>query len=454
MRRIGFVLLLVVWLGGSAKIGRAEDWPQWGGAHRDGVWRESGILDRFPEGGPKVLWRLPIGTGYSGPAVANGKVFVMDRERAKDAEGKPLRATRDGVPGNERVLCLDAATGKSIWTHAYDCPYRVSYASGPRTTPLVHQNRVYALGTMGDLLCIDQETGKVVWSKKLLKEYGLGSPPVWGFAAHPLIEGDLLYTLVGAPNAAVVALNKDTGAEVWRALQTQEVGYSPPMIYEAGGTRQLIIWLSESINSLDPATGKVHWTLPYPTRGDVQRPAVNIIQVQRLDDLLFISTFYHGPMVLKLAADKPAAEVLWQGKSDNPLKPDGLHSLMAAPIMKDGHIYGACANGELRCIDLKSRKQLWETYDATGGKKADCGTAFLIPNGNRYFIYNDSGELILADLSPQGYKELGKARVLEPNHTARGRIVVWSHPAFANRCFFARNDKEIICVSLAADTTS
>src|SRR5262249_52379506 len=155
---------------------------------------------------------------------------------------------------------------------------------------------------------------------------------------------------------------------------------------EAGGKRQLIIWLSESLNSLDPATGNVYWTQAYPPRGEPQRPAVNIITVRRLNDLLFISTYYHGPMMLKLAADRPAAEVIWKGKSDNPEKPDGLHSLMATPVLKDGHVYGVCANGELRCLKADTGEQLWETYAATGGKKTDCGTAFLVPQGDRFVI--------------------------------------------------------------------
>jgi outer membrane protein assembly factor BamB len=167
--------------------------------------------------------------------------------------------------------------------------------------------------------------------------------------------------------------------------------------------------------------------------------------------MLFVSTYYHGPMMLKLDADKPAASVLWRGKSDNPEKPDGLHALMTTPVFKDGKLYGVCANGELRCLEAKTGKQLWQTYDATGGKKTDCGTAFLIPQGDRFVLFNDLGELILAELSAKGYKQIDRARILEPVQEARGRTVVWSHPAFAHRCVFARNDKEMVCVSLAAE---
>ena len=434
----------------TASIARADDWPQWLGTQRDGVWRETGLVEKFPKGGPRVLWRKPLAEGYSGPAVVGDRVYVMDRERERDEEGKPKRPTRDGIAGNERVLCLSATDGKLLWKHVYDCPYTISYPVGPRTTPLVRDGRVYTLGAMGDLLCLDANEGRVIWSKKLMREYKLDAPPVWGFAAHPLLDGSLLYCLVGGEKSAVVAFNKDNGEEVWKALTTQEIGYSPPMIYEAGGQRQLIIWLSESIQSLDPATGRVYWKQAYPTDGTPRRPAVNIITVRRLDDRLFLSTFYHGPMMLKLDRDKPAASVLWKGKSNNPARPDGVHILMAPPVLKDGHIYGVCAAGQLRCLKADTGEQVWETFAATGGKKGDCATAFLVPQGDRYVIFNDQGDLILARLSPRGYEEIGRAHILEPVQFAYGREVVWSHPAFARRCVFARNDKEIVCVSLAA----
>jgi outer membrane protein assembly factor BamB len=435
----------------TAAHARANDWPQWLGSERGGVWRETGLVEKFPKGGPRVLWRKPLAEGYSGPAVVGDRVYVMDRERERDTEGKPKRPTRDGIAGNERVLCLNATDGTVIWKHVYDCPYTISYPAGPRTTPLVQDGRVYTLGAMGDLLCLDADKGKVIWSKNLMKEYKLDAPPVWGWAAHPLLDGDLLYCLVGGENSAVVAFNKDTGAEVWKALTTQEVGYSPPMIYEAGGKRQLIIWLSEAIHALDPATGRVYWKQAYPTDRPPQRPAVNIITVRRLDDLLFLSTYYHGPLMLKLDRDKPGASVLWKGKSNNPARPDGLHMLMAPPVLKDGHIYGVCAAGQLRCLKAQTGEQVWETFAATGGKKGDCATAFLVPQGGRYIIFNDQGDLILARLSPKGYDEIDRAHILEPVQAARGREVVWSHPAFARRCVFARNDKEMVCVSLAAE---
>jgi outer membrane protein assembly factor BamB len=419
------------------------------GPRRDGVWREKGLVAKFPPGGPRVVWRVPIAAGYSGPAVAGGRVYVMDRERPTGPDGKPARPTRQGIPGKERVLCLDAADGKQVWKHEYDCPYKVSYPSGPRTTPLVAGGRVYTLGAMGNLLCLDADTGKVRWSRDLLKDYGLDAPPVWGFAAHPLLDGDLLFCVVGGPGSAVVAFHKDTGKEVWKALTSEEVGYSPPVLCQAGGRRQLLVWLSESVNGLDPATGKLYWTQPFPVDRAPQRPAVNIATVRCTGDRLFLTTFYHGSLMLRLAADRPAAEVLWKGNSHNVARPDGLHGLMTTPVLQDGCVFGVSAMGELTCLDADSGKVLWQTYAATGREKSDCGTAFLVPNGDRFVLFNDQGDLILARLTRKGYEEIDRAHVLEPDHEARGRKVVWSHPAFARRCVFARNQKEIVCLSLA-----
>ncbi|MGD9722519.1 MAG: PQQ-binding-like beta-propeller repeat protein [Pirellulales bacterium] len=445
------------WLLVGSLPASADDWPQWLGAARDGVWRESGLIDKFPAGGPKVLWRTQLGVGYAGPAVVGDAVYVMDLERAVDAEGKPRRATRQGLPGSERVLCYRASSGEPLWKHAYDCPYTISYPGGPRTTPLVEQGRVYSLGAMGDLLCLDAADGKVHWSKKLTEAYST-EPPVWGYASHLLVDGDLLYTLAGGAGSAIVALDKHTGNEVWRALSTEEVGYSPPMIYQLAGRRQLIVWLSEAIYGLDPASGKQIWKLDYPLGVPVQRPAVNIITVKQAGDALFVSTFYHGPMMITFQGDTPS--VAWKGKSNNPVKPDGAHCLMASPVFADGLGYACGSNGEFLCFESATGAQKWQTFEPTLGKRTDCGTVFCVPhasgaetpNGTLHTtMFNDQGELILAQLSKEGYQQIDRARILEPVGFARGRDIVWSHPAFARKCVFARNDKELVCVSLAVD---
>jgi hypothetical protein len=259
--RHGALVLALLALPAAA---RGDDWPQWLGPHRDSVWRESGILEKFPPGGPKVLWRAPVAGGYTGPAVADGRVYVMDRvvpPGVKDpTEGFVRR--KEPIPGTERVLCFSAADGKLLWKHEYDCPYYLGYPLGPRCTPLVAGGKVYTLGAEGHLFCLDAASGKVQWSHDLVKEYQ-AKAPIWGYAAHPLLDGQKLICMVGGEGSTAVAFDKDTGKELWRALSTKELGYCPPTIVDVGGKRQLIIWHGEAANGLDPETGKVYWTEPF-----------------------------------------------------------------------------------------------------------------------------------------------------------------------------------------------
>jgi outer membrane protein assembly factor BamB len=440
--------LVCVWLL-SVPRAAAESWPQWFGAHRDGIWRETGLIERFSKGGAKIVWRSPIGTGYSGPAVEADRVYVMDRQRALGPNGQPLRATRKGIPGTERILCLSATDGRIVWKYEYDCPYTISYPSGPRTTPLVHERCVYCLGAMGDLICLDAVDGKVRWSKKLVDEYKQ-EVPVWGYAGHPLIDGDLLYCLVGGKGSAVVAFNKKTGHEVWKALTSAEIGYSPPMIYELAGKRQLIVWLSDAIYGLDPTSGNQIWKQDYPEGTRLQSSAINIITVKKTDDMLFLSTFYNGPMMIKFDANSRAT-VAWKGKSSNPGRPDGAHCLIGTPVFKDGYGYAIGNRGEMRCFKAKTGEQLWQSMAPLGGRRVDFGTVFIVPQGDRDVLLSDQGDLIFAELSPKGYQEIDRAHILDPAGQAFGRDIVWSHPAFANRCVFARNDREMVCVSLAKE---
>jgi outer membrane protein assembly factor BamB len=444
----------IVVMGLVTSMAAAADWPHWLGPKGDSVWPETGILDKFPKDGPRTLWRVPIGGGYSGPAVVGDKVFVMDRQLPADSKTPKPNSLGDpniGLgEGKERVLCLSAKDGKTLWKHEYDCKYaKIAYPSGPRTTPAVDDGRVYTLGSMGDLYCLEIERGKIVWNVNLPDAYKT-KWPVWGYAAHPLVVRDKLITLVGGPESAVVALDNKTGKEVWKALTTEEIGYSPPILIKAGGREQLIVWISESLNSLDPDTGKVFWSIPYPEDGKPQRPSVNIMAPRQSGDLLFVANFYHGPLVVKLADDKPEATVVYRGKSKNPVKPDGVNPVMNTPVVNDGYLYGITGMGELRCVDLKDGVTKWETLDAVGGKRDQFMTAFLVENQGRYFIFNELGELLIAKLSPEGFEKIDSAAIIKATMPARGpRDVVWCHPAFANRCLFVRNDEEMICVSLA-----
>ncbi len=429
----------------------ADDWPQWLGPRRDGVWRETGLIETFPAGGPRVLWRTPIGAGYSGPAVVGDRVYITDRKLDRGARNPDNPFRRGSIPGSERVLCLNAADGAEIWKHEYPCAYTVSYPSGPRATPTVDRGRVYTLGAEGHLFCLDAGTGEVIWEKQLTRAYDIETP-VWGFAAHPVIDGDRLICLAGGDGTTVVALDVKTGNERWRALSSREPGYCPPVIHEAGGVRQLFVWHPEALESLDPATGKVYWSQPFEVRSGLTIPTPRV-----LGDALFVTSFYNGPMMLRLDEKKPAATLRWKGDSQSEKKTDKLHAIMCTPFLEDGHIYGVCSYGQLRCLKIETGERVWETLAPTGAdpenwRRNRWANAFLVKigdEGDRYVLASELGELILAELTPDGYTEIDRAKLLEPTNFAMGRRVVWSHPAFASRRVFMRNDEEIICVSMA-----
>lgn len=452
-------LLVVAMVGLTA---RADDWPQWLGPKRDGVWREAGIVDKFPAGGPKVLWRQPIGAGYSSPTVAGGKLYVTDF--VSDAGGKlPESGFAKGrFVGNERVVCRDVATGKEEWAANHPVAYTIGYPGGPRCSPTVDGNRVYTLGAMGDLRCYESATGKLHWSKNFVKDYEAATP-VWGFAAHPLVDGNKLICLVGGSNdRLVVAFDKTTGKELWASESCQgDFGYCPPMIYEFGGKRQLIIWHARAVLGLDPDSGKRLWRVDFSVNYALTAPTPRKVG----DDGLFITSFYNGSLFLKVGADK--ADVVWKSKAkgEKPHQTTDLSSIMPTPVIEGEHVYGVCSYGQLRCVEVKTGKRIWETMKATRGKLTPANVAaepepaeserwsnaFLTPHEGRYFLFNEQGDLIIAKLTPKGYEEFDRAHLIDPTNTmaGRNRKVVWVHPTYANQCVFVRNDVEMICVSLA-----
>lgn len=437
---IGLLLLLAA----LPLLARADDWPQWLGPRRDAVWRETGIVDQFPAGGPKIRWRTPVNPGFSGPVVASGRVFLTDRKLdpgAKVNADDPF--DRSIVHGTERVLCLDEASGRILWHHEYPAPYSVSYNSGPRASPVVQNGRLYTLGTEGHLFCFDSQRGSVIWSRSFKKDFG-AKTPLWGFAAHPLLDGDRLICLVGGKGSVVVAFHKDTGKELWRALSARDPGYCPPVIIEAAGRRQLIIWHPEALAALDPETGRTLWSVPQSIRQNV-----SITMPRQLDDLLYVTSFYNGSLMLRLDSAKPDATVLWRTKKVSEKDTQHLNALMTTPLLEGGHIYGVCNHGQLRCLDARTGERVWENLAlVTRGELLECANAHLVKNGDRVFLAAENGDLIIARLSPHGPKEISRWPMLKPTLSYQGRDVTWAHPAFANGCIYARNDQEIICADL------
>jgi outer membrane protein assembly factor BamB len=423
----------------------AQDWPEWRGQGRLGVWTETGIVEKFPAGGPPVKWRTPINSGYAGPAVSNGRVFVTDSRRIKANQAI------------ERAVAIDENSGQILWTKEWQADYsgmQLVYAIGPRATPTVDGDRVYVLGASGSLLALDVKSGAVLWQKDYLADFN-ASVPSWGIAGAPLVDGDRLICLVGGePNGKMIALNKLTGAEIWRSLSSDtEPGYNQPIIIEAGGTRQLILFHPDGFSSLDPNTGKVYWEVEHR----VQMGIVVATPVQS-GSYLFFTSQYGGARMLRVSADRPGATVLWSGPGEQDPgmthdTPNTLNSVISTPVIQDDYVYGLDNDGQLRCLEAATGKELWKT-DALLKEHAMYGTAFFVRNGDRFFINNDRGELVIARLSPKGFEEIDRTKLIEPTnpYVRRRQLpnVMWSHAAYANKHIIVRNDQEIVRFSLAS----
>jgi outer membrane protein assembly factor BamB len=372
-------------------------------------------------------------------------VFVTDSRRTK------------GNQAIERAIALDEQTGAVLWIREWATDYsglQLVYAIGPRATPTVDGDRVYVVGAMGNLLTLDVANGEIVWQKDYVQDFN-ASIPSWGIAGAPLVDGDRLIALVGGePDAKLVAFDKRSGKEVWRALSSDtEPGYNQPIIIDAGGVRQLILFHPQGFSSLNPATGVVYWEIEHR----VQMGIVVATPV-RSGRYLFFTSQYGGARMLELDDSRPAAKLLWSGPGEQDPgmshdTPNTLNSVISTPIIHGDHVYGLDNDGQLRCLEAATGKLVWKT-DALLKEHAMYGTAFFVRNGERYFINNDRGELVMAKVSPTGFEEIDRAKLVEPTnpYVRRRQIpnVLWSHAAYANRHIVIRNDKEIARFSLAA----
>ena len=317
--------------------------------------------------------------------------------------------------------------------------------AGPRASVSIDDGRAYALGTMGHLHCLDAATGKLLWKKCPGADYDV-RVPIWGIAAAPLVDGDLVIVQLGADRACLVALDKKTGAERWRALDDQ-ASYSAPIILRQAGRRVLVCWTGNNVVGLNPASGEVYWTYPFPPT----RMVINVPTPVVSGDRLFLTAFYDGSLMLKLRQDEPRVEKLWRRQGTSERHTDALHAMISTPLMEGDAVYGVDSYGELRCLDAGTGNRIWE--DLTAVPKARWATIHMVRNGGRTWMFNERGELIIGTLSPQGFHEISRAKLIEPTTEQleqRGGVC-WSHPAYAYKHVFARNDRELVCASLAAE---
>ena len=416
----------------------AEDWPEWRGTDRSGLWNAEGVVESFdgmPDPLPRV-WSAPVGAGYSGPTVAGDGVYLLDRGLPSDSE--PV----------ERVVCVDRATGKQKWVHRYACEYRdVGYDFGPRSSVTVKDGKAFALGMMGHLHCLDAETGELIWAKDLSQHYKIDMP-IWGLTSSPLVEDGVVILQAAAPGegACVVGLDLANGNEIWRAFP-DKASYVSPIIVEQDGKRVVVVWTGMRIAGMNAATGDVYWDIPtHPNKMPINVPGPAVSEDGKL---MFLSVFYDGSRLIELSQDTVAAKELWARKGINERTTDALHNMISPPYIYGGYIYGIDSYGQMRCLDPSTGDRVWENLEAV--PQGRWGTGFMVRNGKITWMLTERGELVMAKLTPEGYSEIDRVQIIDATTPLKQReegTVLWSHPAFAGTQIFARNDRELICVEL------
>ncbi|MDB5323902.1 MAG: outer rane biosis protein BamB [Phycisphaerales bacterium] len=385
-----------------------RDWPQFLGPTRDGAYAGADLAGAWPAGGPKTLWQMKIGAGWSGPVVSAGKLICFHR-----------------VADKETVQCLDAATGKPIWKADYDSTYQDDFGfdPGPRSTPAIDGDRCYTFGAEGMLSCWAMADGKRLWNVDTRKDLDAGKG-FFGIVCSPLIEGDAVILNVGGKNAGIAAFDKTGGKLLWQAT-ADEAGYSSPIAATINGKRYVLSLTRAGLVALDPRSGKAFFEHPFRSRNNA---SVNAATPVVIDDQIFLTASY-GTGAALLKFDEATPKVLWANDAS-------LSSHYATPIHHDGHLYGFDGRQEqgcnLRCIELTTGKVKWN--------EAQFGAGSMMRMGDDLLILHENGELIRAAATPAGFTVKDRAQIL--GHDTR------AYPALTAGLYFARDKNNLVCIDL------
>ena len=391
------VMVLLSALAGHVLAQTDADWPQWRGPNRDGVSKETGLLKQWPTQGPSLVWKASgAGSGYSSFAIVNGRLYTM------------------GVRGNrEFVIAFDVSNGKEVWATPHGGAFHNDRGDGPRGTPTVDGDRIYALGGNGDLSCLDARTGKIGWSKNVLKEFG-GSNITWGISESPLVMGNKVLVNAGGPNASIVALNKENGSVIWKS-QSDEAGYSSAIPLQVNGGTQVVFFTHDRALGLDINDGRLLWEYGKPAN-NVANVATPIARGNRV----FISSDYGtGGGLVEIKADNKAQELYFTKDMRNH------HS---SSVLVGDYLYGF-SSSILTAMKFDTGEIAWR--DRSVGKGS-----LVYADGNLY-CFSENGVVGLVEATPTGYHEKGRFRIQQ------GSLPTWTHPVVAGGRLYLRDQDTI-----------
>jgi outer membrane protein assembly factor BamB len=400
MKRLQFFLIAAVVLAVPAIAlaqANSASWPQWRGPNRDGISKETGLLKQWPAEGPPLLWKASgAGGGFSSFSVANGRLYTMG-----------LRGER------EFIIAFDAATGKEAWATPNGSAFRNDRGDGPRGTPTIDGDRLYALGGSGDLSALDVKTGKLIWSKNILQEFG-GRNITWGISESPLIVGDKLLVNPGGPGASIVALNKSDGSVIWKS-QSDKAGYSSAIPVDVNGATQVVFFTHQRAVGLDLKDGKLLWEYAKPAN-NVANAATPIARGNRV----FISSDYGtGGGVVEIKPDGSAQE-LWFTKD--------MRNHHSSSVLVGDYLYGF-SSAILTALKFDTGEIAWR--DRSVGKGS------LVYADGRLYCFSERGVMGLVEATPTGYVERGRFKI------EAGSLETWTHPVVAGGRLYLRDQDTI-----------
>lgn len=407
-------LALLVLAAEACAQATTHEWPRFRGPRGDGVWNTPALPKDLAGINPQQRWRVKIGGGYGGVTVSGGRVYVMDREKQ---------------PESERVLCLDEATGKTIWEHRYPVAYgSIDYGNGPRASVAIHDGKAYTLGATGIAACLDAVTGRVVWQVDLVKEHN-AVIPTWGFAASPYLwEGAVLLHCGAEAKGSIIALESGTGRLRWRG-GSDKAGYCTPVVFDSPSGPMLIQWGPQNITGMSPKDGQEYWKFPYEiTYG------VSIAQPIYQEGILLVSGYWHGTRALKLGSGPEDVSLAWSDEKT-------LCGLMSQPLYKDGYVYLLTKAQGVICFKLSDGSIQWRDEHQLTPKDRNPQISLVWADEKNDIAcgLNANGELIFARFTPEKMEEITRHQIV-------GKT--WAHPAFTKDAVFARSDTEIVAWDL------